>query len=52
VANTAQLLNAVAALKPGAVAQLKVRRGTDVLTVNVTVAQRPKISRAEQQQGE
>ncbi|HEX5372771.1 MAG TPA: trypsin-like peptidase domain-containing protein [Aquabacterium sp.] len=52
VANTAQLLNAVAGLKPGAVAQLKVQRGAEILTVNVTVAQRPKMARAEQAQSE
>ena len=42
VANTAQLLNAVAALKPQAVAIIKVQRGAKALDVNVTVAQRPK----------
>jgi serine protease DegQ len=49
VANTAQLLNAVAALKPGSVAQLKVQRGAQQLSVNVTVAQRPKLSRTDAQ---
>jgi serine protease DegQ len=42
VANTSQLLNAVAALKPQAVAVIGVQRGARVLDVNVTVAQRPK----------
>ena len=44
VANTSQLLNAVAALKPQAVAIIKVQRGDKALDVNVTVAQRPKAS--------
>ncbi len=42
VANTSQLLNAVAALKPQAVAVIGVQRGDKALDVNVTVAQRPK----------
>lgn len=42
VANTSQLLNAVAGLKPGAVAAVLVQRGPKQLSVNVTVAQRPK----------
>jgi serine protease DegQ len=42
VANTAQLLNAVAALKPGEPAQLKVQRGGEVVALNVVVAKRPK----------
>jgi serine protease DegQ len=42
VANTAQLLNAVAGLKPGTVATLVVQRGVARVTVNVTIAQRPK----------
>ena len=47
VANTAQLLNAVAALKPGSVAVVKVMRGGQELGLNVTVAQRPRVARAE-----
>ncbi|HRH28515.1 MAG TPA: PDZ domain-containing protein, partial [Aquabacterium sp.] len=42
VANTAQLLNAVAALKPGVAAQILVQRGRESLSLNVTAAQRPK----------
>ena len=42
VGNTTQLLNAVAGLKPGSVAQVQVRRGNQTLSVDVTVAQRPK----------
>ena len=42
VANTSQLLNAVAALKPQAVAVIGVQRGDKALDLNVTVAQRPK----------
>ena len=42
VANTSQLLNAVAALKPQAVAVIKVQRGEQAIDLNVTVAQRPK----------
>ena len=42
VANTAQLLNAVAALKPQTSAAIGVQRGEQQLEVNVTVAQRPK----------
>ncbi len=42
VANTSQLLNAVAGLKPGAVAAVLVQRGPKQVSVNVTVAQRPK----------
>jgi S1-C subfamily serine protease len=42
VANTAQLLNAVAALKPRSEARIGVQRGGDAIEVNVTVAQRPK----------
>ena len=41
VLNTPQLLNAVAALKPQAVAAIGVQRGETALEVNVTVAQRP-----------
>lgn len=42
VANTSQLLNAVAALKPGGPAQLRVQRGGEMLSLNVVVAKRPK----------
>jgi serine protease DegQ len=48
VANTAQLLNAVAGLKPGAVAPIIVQRGPERVTVNVSVTQRPKAPRTEQ----
>ena len=41
VANTAQLLNAVAGLKPGSSATIAVRRGKESLAVEVAVAQRP-----------
>ena len=47
VANTTQLLNAVAGLKPGSVAQVQVQRGNQIMTMDVKVAQRPKaIARA------
>jgi len=42
VANTAQLLNAVAALKPQANAVISVQRGDKALELNVTVVQRPR----------
>jgi Do/DeqQ family serine protease len=42
VANTAQLLAAVAALKPQARTTLTVRRGADELVLDVQVAQRPR----------
>ncbi len=42
VVNTAQLLNAVAALRPGTQATLGVQRGQQALEVTVLVAQRPK----------
>jgi serine protease DegQ len=42
VSNTAQLLNAVAALKPQAHAVISVQRGEAALDLDVTVAQRPK----------
>lgn len=42
VANTAQLLNAVASLKPGEAAQLRVQRGGEMLALNIVVAKRPK----------
>jgi serine protease DegQ len=42
VANTSQLLNAVAALKPGDAAPVRVQRGGEVLSLSVVVAKRPK----------
>ena len=42
VGNTAQLLNAVAALRPGESAQIRVQRGDEQLTVTVVTARRPK----------
>jgi serine protease DegQ len=42
VANTSQLLNAVAALKPGEPARIQVQRGKDMVDLMVTAAQRPK----------
>ena len=45
VANTAQLLAAVAALKPRTVAQVAVQRGTQPLLLNLNVAQRPALQR-------
>jgi serine protease DegQ len=45
VANTAQLLAAVAALKPQAVAAVTVQRGAQALQLNLTVAQRPRAQR-------
>jgi serine protease DegQ len=42
VANTSQLLNAVAALKPGDAAAVRVQRGGEALSLNVVVAKRPK----------
>lgn len=41
VGNTAQLLNAVAALKPGEQAQIRVQRGEEQMTVTVVTARRP-----------
>ncbi|HEX7441193.1 MAG TPA: PDZ domain-containing protein, partial [Caldimonas sp.] len=41
IANTPQLLDAVAALKPRANASIRVQRGDNALDLNVTVAQRP-----------
>ena len=46
VANTYQLLNAVASLRPRAVAAIGVQRGNQALNVDVTVGQRPKTGRA------
>jgi Do/DeqQ family serine protease len=48
VANARQLLNAVAALKPQAVAAIGVQRGDKALDVNVTVGVRPKATRQAQ----
>ncbi|HEX6018794.1 MAG TPA: trypsin-like peptidase domain-containing protein [Burkholderiaceae bacterium] len=45
VANTVQLLNAVAALKPGSEATLSVHRGSQSLQVKLTVGQRPAAAR-------
>lgn len=42
VANTAQLLGAVAALKPQSEAAIGVQRGGEALQLTVTVAQRPR----------
>jgi serine protease DegQ len=50
VANTAQLLGAVAALKPGQTAQLRLQRGDAQLSVNVVVAKRPKMTIQQRQQ--
>jgi serine protease DegQ len=41
VANTAQLLNAVAALKPGSEAEIGVQRGAQALQLKLAVGQRP-----------
>lgn len=41
VGNTAQLLNAVAALKPGEPTQIRVQRGEEQMTVTVVTARRP-----------
>ncbi len=42
VANTPQLLNAVAALKPSETATIRVQRGASAMDVTVRVAQRPR----------
>ena len=42
VLNTAQLLNAVAALKPQAATSINVQRGNQLLSLKITAAQRPK----------
>jgi serine protease DegQ len=42
VANTSQLLNAVAGLKPGETARIKVQRAAQSLVLDVVAAQRPK----------
>jgi serine protease DegQ len=51
VVNTYQLLNAVASLKPKAVAPIGVQRGAQALVVDVTVGLRPR-SRGPQQREE
>ena len=48
VANTAELLNAVASLPPGSNAAIAVQRGDKVVAVTVKVAQRPPRRRAAQ----
>jgi serine protease DegQ len=45
VANTVQLLNAVAELPPQTEARIVVQRGEQALDLTVTVAQRPKAER-------
>ena len=52
VGNTAQLLNAVAALKPGIQAQVKVQRGEQALTISILTARRPQVASRELQQEE
>ena len=52
VANTAQLLNAVAALPPGHAAPIKVQRGNDAMSLSVVVAKRPKAQVQPRQQEE
>ncbi|MEY4765839.1 MAG: hypothetical protein RI907_2512 [Pseudomonadota bacterium] len=42
VVNTAQLLNAVAGLKPGEKAAIRVQRGNEALSLDVVVAKRPR----------
>ncbi|MES2089392.1 MAG: trypsin-like peptidase domain-containing protein [Pseudomonadota bacterium] len=49
VANTSQLLNVVAALKPGESAKIKVQRAGQGLVLDVVVAQRPKTQRSNPQ---
>jgi serine protease DegQ len=45
VANTSELLAAVAALKPQATAVVQVQRGAQALDLKLVVAQRPKLQR-------
>jgi S1-C subfamily serine protease len=45
VGNTAELLAAVAALKPQTTAQVEVQRGAQPLLLNLQVAQRPRQQR-------
>ena len=47
IANTAQLFNAVAALKPGEPAKIAVQRGERAVELKVQVAQRPPSQRGE-----
>ncbi|MEY2842693.1 MAG: hypothetical protein RI920_730, partial [Pseudomonadota bacterium] len=42
VVNTAQLLNAVASLKPGEPAKIQVQRGNEALSLDVVAAKRPR----------
>lgn len=42
VVNTSQLLAAVAAIKPQTAADFEIQRGTEKLSITITVAQRPK----------
>ncbi len=42
VVNTAQLMAAVAAIKPQTAGEFEVQRGTEKLSIKITVAQRPK----------
>jgi Do/DeqQ family serine protease len=50
VNNTAQLLNAVAALKPDVTVSVVVKRGDATLNLAVQVAQRPQVARGEEQE--
>jgi serine protease DegQ len=50
VSNTMQLLNAVAALKPGSETSIGVQRGDDRLQLKVTAVQRPPAQRRQPQQ--
>jgi len=52
VGNTAQLLNAVAALKPGAPAQVKVQRADQQLTISILTARRPQVASRDLQEEE
>jgi Do/DeqQ family serine protease len=52
VGNTAQLLNAVAALKPGEPAQVRVKRGGNPLDLSVIVARRPRMAARAPSDGE
>ena len=47
VTSTAQLLNAVAALKPGEPAQVKVQRGDKEVVVSIVTATRPQVASRE-----
>jgi serine protease DegQ len=50
VTNRYQLLTAVAALKPKAVAAIGVQRGNQALTLDVTIGQRPKSRQAQREE--